>query len=97
VKNADRKGAEGVLKLDRETLVSTIAHEMRNPLAAILLACSNIRRKTRSPAVIEKVKTIEKKSSEANRFLTNLLSCSRRRKPAAIGARRRSGPPSPRP
>ena len=64
------------------TLASTIAHELRNPLAAIDLGAYNIGRKTTEKEKIEKhLKTIEKKVLESNQIINNLLHFARAKPP----------------
>lgn len=59
-------------------LASTVAHELRNPLAAINVAASNIKRKARrSRSFDPQIKTIEKKTAESDHIINNLLFYSR--------------------
>ncbi len=61
-------------------LAATVAHELRNPLAAITIAAAAMRRK--AGATIETyVATIEKKVRESDRIINNLLFYSRLKSP----------------
>lgn len=66
---------------DIGTLAATIAHELRNPLAAIKLAASNIERKANNPLLDKHLKTIDKKVHESDLIINNLLFYSRLRNP----------------
>lgn len=76
------------LELDRAkrlsdigTLAATVAHELRNPLAAISMAVHNIKRKAKNPALDSHLANIEKKVSESDQIINNLLFYSRIRPP----------------
>ncbi len=58
---------------DIGTLAATVAHELRNPLAAITVALSNIKRKDKNPLIEGNLANIEKKVTESARIITNLL------------------------
>jgi len=62
-------------------LAATVAHELRNPLAAISMAAHNIKRKAKNPDFDKHVATIEKKVGESNQIITNLLFYSRLKEP----------------
>lgn len=62
---------------DIGTLAATIAHELRNPLAAINMAAYNIKRKAQNPLLERHLLTIEKKVSESDQIINNLLFYSR--------------------
>ncbi len=67
---------------DIGTLSATVAHELRNPLAAINLAVHNIRRKKRQDTAIEPhLDSINKKILESDRIIDNLLFYSRLKTP----------------
>ncbi len=54
-------------------LVITIAHELRNPLAAIGMAVYNIRRKIKNPDIDKHLSNIDKKVVESDQIINNLL------------------------
>ncbi|MGA2090143.1 MAG: PAS domain S-box protein [Endomicrobiales bacterium] len=58
-------------------LSSTIAHELRNPLAAIQLAMHNVQRKAQNTVIEKHLKTVSKKILESDQIIQNLLSFSR--------------------
>ncbi|MCU0650903.1 MAG: PAS domain S-box protein [Candidatus Omnitrophica bacterium] len=62
-------------------LAATIAHELRNPLAAIRTAAYNIRRKSAERNLTSHLDNIEKKVIESDQIISNLLSYSRIRTP----------------
>ena len=66
---------------DIGTLAATVAHELRNPLAAIAMAASNVKRKAADPALDRHFQNIEKKIAESNQIINNLLFYSRLRTP----------------
>jgi len=66
---------------DIGVLASTVAHELRNPLAAIYLAAANIRRKAKNPILDKHIINIEKKVAESNQIINNLFFYSRLRPP----------------
>ncbi len=55
-------------------MISTIAHELRNPLLAIKMAAFNIRRKTDNRELDRHINTINKKVSECDTIIENVLS-----------------------
>jgi len=62
---------------DIGTLAATVAHELRNPLAAISMAASNVRRKAANPLLDRHLNNIDKKIIESNQIISNLLFYSR--------------------
>jgi len=62
-------------------LSATVAHELRNPLAAMKLAAFNIKRKAKDSALASHLRTIEKKIMESDQIINNLLFFSRIRTP----------------
>jgi len=66
---------------DIGTLAATVAHELRNPLAAIRMATYNVRRKAQGVPVAGHLETIDKKIDESDQIINNLLFYSRLRVP----------------
>ncbi len=66
---------------DIGTLAATVAHELRNPLAAIQLAVHNIGRKNTDPKLQKRVSLIDNKLKEGNQIINNLLFYSRLKTP----------------
>jgi len=66
---------------DIGTLAATVAHELRNPLAAIRIAAYNIKRKACDPQLGSHISNIEKKVGESDQIIDNLLFYSRVRTP----------------
>ena len=66
---------------DIGTLAATVAHELRNPLAAIGMAASNVRRKAKDSSLEKHLRNIEKKVAESDQIISNLLFYSRLRPP----------------
>ena len=66
---------------DIGVLASTVAHELRNPLAAISMAASNVRRKAKMPEIERHLSTIQKKVIESDQIINNLLFYSRIKPP----------------
>jgi PAS domain S-box-containing protein len=62
-------------------LAATIAHELRNPLAAIRTAAYNISQKSDNRALNSHLANIEKKVLESDQIINNLLSYARIKKP----------------
>jgi hypothetical protein len=79
--DAYRKLAESKRLSGIGTLAATVAHELRNPLGVIRTAILNIRRKTSEPALYKHLNNIEKKVSESDRIISNLLRYSNIRPP----------------
>jgi two-component system, cell cycle sensor histidine kinase and response regulator CckA len=59
------------------SLAATVAHELRNPLAAIRTAAYNIGKKSRNRGLESHLNNIEKKVIECDQTINNLLSYSR--------------------
>jgi PAS domain S-box-containing protein len=66
---------------DVGTLAATVAHELRNPLAAIKMAAYNIKRKAQNPMLDKHIANIEVKLSESEQIIDNLLFFSRLKMP----------------
>ncbi|MDD5671557.1 MAG: PAS domain-containing protein, partial [Candidatus Omnitrophica bacterium] len=58
-------------------LAATVAHELRNPLGVVRIAAYNMRQKNPGPALEKHIAHIEKKVSESNQIINNLLFYSR--------------------
>lgn len=66
---------------DIGALAATVAHELRNPLAAIGMATHNIKRKANLSDIEKHINNIEKKISESDQIISNLLFYSRIKPP----------------
>ncbi|MCB4791498.1 MAG: MEDS domain-containing protein [Elusimicrobia bacterium] len=66
---------------DIGTLAATVAHELRNPLGVIRTAVYNIKRKSQGLPLESHINNIEKKISESDQIINNLLSYSRIKMP----------------
>ncbi|MDD5575000.1 MAG: MEDS domain-containing protein [Candidatus Omnitrophica bacterium] len=62
-------------------LAATVAHELRNPLAAMRIASFNLKRKANNPNLQGHLTTIENKINESDQIINNLLFYSRLRIP----------------
>ena len=62
-------------------LAATVAHELRNPLAAIRTAAYNVKRKSQNPSLDSHLVNIEKKVLESDQIINNLLFYSRIKMP----------------
>ena len=62
---------------DIGALASTVAHELRNPLAAIGMAIYNIKKKADTSKLNSHISNIEKKIAESDQIINNLLFFSR--------------------
>ena len=67
---------------DIGALAAMVAHELRNPLGVIRTAAFNIGRKRQNPSIDKHLVNIEKKISESDQIINNLLSYSRIKLPA---------------
>ncbi len=66
---------------DIGVLSATVAHELRNPLAAIQMAAANIKRKADNPDLDKHLANIAKKVGESDQIINNLLFYSRLKSP----------------
>jgi signal transduction histidine kinase len=66
---------------DMGKLAATVAHELRNPLSAIVMAVHNIKRKSDESAVHEHILSIEGKLRESETIIDNLLAYTKIRPP----------------
>jgi PAS domain S-box-containing protein len=66
---------------DIGTLAATVAHELRNPLAAINMAGYNIERKIGSDKISRNLRSIKQKVNESEKIIENLLFYSKLRPP----------------
>jgi PAS domain S-box-containing protein len=66
---------------DIGTLAATVAHELRNPLGVIRTAVYNVKKKSRDNNLESHLKNIEKKISESDQIINNLLNYSTIKKP----------------
>lgn len=66
---------------DIGTLGAAVAHELRNPLAAMQMALYNIKRKSENQKLDKHIEHIETKIDESNQIINNLLFYSRIRMP----------------
>ncbi|MFH1644953.1 MAG: PAS domain-containing protein, partial [Candidatus Omnitrophota bacterium] len=62
-------------------LAATVAHEIRNPLAAIKAAIFNVKCKRKTTAIDKHIANVDKKIDEASQIVNNLLSYSRTKVP----------------
>jgi signal transduction histidine kinase len=62
-------------------LASTVAHELRNPLAAINMAAHNIEKKANNPDLTKHLDRIKTKIAESDQIINNLLFYSRLKPP----------------
>jgi PAS domain S-box-containing protein len=66
---------------DIGVLAATVAHELRNPLAAISMAAHNIKRKAKNTDIESHLVNINKKVAESDQIISNLLFYSRLKPP----------------
>lgn len=66
---------------DIGTLASMVAHELRNPLVAIRVVMTSMRRKIKEPQLESYLTLIEKKIAESDQIINNLLFYSRIKAP----------------
>ena len=73
---------------DIGTLAATVAHELRNPLGVIRTAVYNIKRKAKNEALESHLSNIQKKVSDSDRIINDLLFYARIRLPQRDAGRR---------
>ncbi|MCK9431944.1 MAG: PAS domain S-box protein [Candidatus Omnitrophica bacterium] len=78
---ARQKIEEGKRLSDIGTLAATVAHELRNPLAAMRMATYNIKRKAQNPEIEKNLENIEIKIKDSEQIINNLLFYSRLKMP----------------
>jgi signal transduction histidine kinase/HAMP domain-containing protein len=66
---------------DIGTLAATVAHELRNPLAAVKMAVYNIKRKAKNPILEKHLNNIDLKVQESEQIINNLLFYARLKMP----------------
>lgn len=66
---------------DIGTLAATVAHELRNPLAAMSLAVHNIKMKAKNSDIENNLNAIDRKIAESDQIIDNLLFYSRLKPP----------------
>lgn len=66
---------------DVGALAATVAHELRNPLAAIKMAAYNITKKSKDPTLAKHLDNIDAKVDESDQIINNLLFYSRLQAP----------------
>ncbi len=88
VKERGRRLAKAEIELEKTrrlsdigVLAATVAHELRNPLAAINMAVANVKRKAQNPILDKHLANIEKKVYESDQIINNLLYYSRIKSP----------------
>jgi PAS domain S-box-containing protein len=71
--------------MDIGSLAATVAHELRNPLAAIHLMTYNIKRKVEKPELAPYLYSIDQKIKESEQIINNLLFYTRLKPPHREG------------
>ena len=71
--------------MDIGALAATVAHELRNPLAAIHLMTYNIKRKAKKPELAPYIASIDQKIKESEQIINNLLFYTRLKPPQREG------------
>lgn len=85
----ERKKTEQALSHARRlsdigTLAATVAHELRNPLAAMRMAAYNIRHKAQNPLLDKHLQNIEIKINDSEQIINNLLFYARLKTPVFL-------------
>lgn len=84
LQRAQKELVEAKRLSDIGTLAATVAHELRNPLAAIRMAVYNIKRKAQNPVIESHLLNIETKLSDSEQIINNLLFYSKIRMPHCV-------------
>ena len=78
---AEKALVEAKRMSDLGTLAATVAHEIRNPLNVIRTAVFNIRRKNGDPNLENHIRSIERKVSDGEQIVNNLLNYTKIKEP----------------
>ncbi|MBN1411879.1 MAG: PAS domain-containing protein [Spirochaetales bacterium] len=80
-KKAEFELAEAKRLSDIGALASTVAHELRSPLGVILGTVYNVMRKHKDEKLMQNMRRIERKISESEKIINNLLNYARLKQP----------------